>query len=120
MRSSKLFLFAAAFAATACASAPKGSSNSASTVITADQIATANVPTAYDAVDRLHRSWWRDLANPGEVVVYMNNQKLEGGKEALRQIPASDVEQLEYLKSADAVMRFGQDAKSGAIIVTRK
>jgi hypothetical protein len=126
----------ASLALTACASASQspasGSSNSATGAatatptsanrITADEVANAGVATAYDAVDRLHRNWFRDYTSggTGEVVVYMNNQKVEGGKEALRQIPAGDVALLEYLKSADAVMRFGPDAKFGAIILTRK
>ena len=127
MRFSKLFLVASTFAAMACASTPKtGGSDSSSgggssNMITADQIAAANVPTAYDAVDRLHRSWWRDLTAQGDVVIYMNNQKLgDGTKEQLRQIPASEVESLEYLRGTDATMKFGQDAQGGAIIVTRK
>ena len=120
----KLTLIAASFAIAACASTPKaeGSSTTASaTQITADEIAAANVPTAYEAVDRLHRSWFRDLSNPdlGEAVVYLNNEKL-GGKEKLRDFPAWDVAMIEYLKPADALLRFGQDAKGGAIIVTRK
>lgn len=124
------------FAIIACASASQGktsettSSVSGTTTaaatspnrITADDIANAGVATAYDAVDRLHRGWFRDYTSggTGEIVVYMNNQKVEGGKEALRQIPAGDVALLEYLKSSDAVMRFGPDAKFGAIILTRK
>jgi hypothetical protein len=92
-------------------------------MISADDIAAANVPTAYEAVDRLHREWWQDLnhaSNP--VMVYQdNNQKLgDGTKEALRQIPADDVKSIEYLASDAAVMRFGQDALGGAIILTRK
>lgn len=138
MRSSKLLLLAASIAltATACASSGSGSSSSggttasdssasggSATMITADQITAANVPTAYEAVDRLHRDWWQDLNHPqNAVVVYQdNNQKLgDGTKEALRQIPADDVKSIEYLSSNDAVMRFGQDALGGAIILTRK
>lgn len=92
-------------------------------MITADQIAAANVPTAYEAVDRLHRDWWQDLNHPqNPVIVYQdNNQKLgDGTPQALRQIPADDVKSIEYLSSNDAVMRFGQDAIGGAIILTRK
>ena len=120
MRYSKILLVAATFAASACASTPKTGGDSASNTITADQIAAANVPTAYDAVDRLHRAWFRDLTGTGDVVVYLNNQKQDGGKEALRNIPASEVQTLEYLRGSDAQMRFGQDAAGGAIIVTRK
>jgi len=120
MRFGKLTLLAASCAMMACASASKSGSNS--NIITAAEISAANVPTAYDAVDRLHRSWFHDLSSgsSGDVAVYMDNQKLEKGKEALRDIPAQDVASLQYLKATDAVMRFGHDASGGAIIVVRK
>jgi hypothetical protein len=123
MRFPKLLLASLAFAVAACASTPKGgsSSDSASNTLTSVEIEKANVPTAYEAVDRLRRKWFRDMTGQGDVVVYMNNQKLgDGTKEQLRQIPAQDIASLEYLKGSDAVMRFGQDAKGGAIIVNRK
>jgi hypothetical protein len=92
-----------------------------SNTITAEQIAQTSAPTAYQVVDRLHRTWFRDLTGTGGVQVYLStNQKLDGGREALRQIPAQEVALLEYLKSADAVARFGAEASGGAIIVTRR
>jgi hypothetical protein len=123
MRSAKLFMFAAAFAATACASTgggSKGAIDSNATRITSEQITKANVPTAYDAVDRLHRRWFRDITTDAAPAVYLNNQKVDGGIEGLRQIPAGEVLQIDYMKSTDAMMKYGQDAKGGAIIVTRK
>ena len=122
MRSSKLLLLATSFALTACASAPQGS-DGVSNKITAVQIATADVPTAYEAVDRLHRSWFRDPLHPdASVKVYLSTNQLlgDGSKEALRDVPASDVVLLEYMKGDDAIVRFGQDALGGVIIVTRK
>ena len=122
MRFSKL-LFASLsfFALTACASTPKtGAENAgATTTLSAEEITKANVPTAYEAVDRLRRRWFKDMTGEGEVTIYMNNQK-QGDKEYLRQIPAQDIASLQYLKGSDAVMRFGQDAKGGAIIINRK
>lgn len=123
MRSSKLLFLAASFTLAACASAPQGSGSSTDTKITADQIMQANVPTAYEAIDRLHRQWFQDPTLPQDtVVVYLStNEKLgNGGKEDLRQVPAEDVQLIEYLQGSSAVMRFGQEAKGGAIIVTRK
>lgn len=115
------------FALAACTSASQGSSGTTATAasatrITAEEIAAAGVSTAFGAIERLHPNWFRDYtsASSGEIFVYMNNRKVEGGKEALRQVDARDVALLEYLRSVDAVMRFGPDAKYGAIIVTRK
>ena len=106
----------------ACASAGThtGSSNENSSHLTSQEITAANLPTAYDLVDRLRRPWLRDdAATGGEVSVYVDNQKL-GGKEKLRDIPAVDVAEMHFLPSADAVMHFGQDATGGAIVVIRK
>lgn len=126
MRPAKLVILALSFSLAACASAAKSATTAASTAssnrITADEIATANVATAYDAVYSLHRPWFRDMSAgaSGEVFVYVDNRALDEGKEALRQIPAGEVATIDYLKSADAVLRFGPRAKGGAIIVTRK
>lgn len=116
------FSLFAIMAIAACASTPKEGGAAAKTddnVLSAVEIAQANVPTAYEAVDRRRRRWFRDLTGEGEVSVYMNNQR-QGGKEYLREIPAQDIAFLEYLKGTDAVMRFGQEARGGAIIITRK
>jgi hypothetical protein len=109
-------------AAVACSSATTQTASGIPDQITAADIEKANVITAYDAVDRLARRWFRDMSGnaSGEVVVYLDtNQKL-GGKEALRDIPAREVVEIRYLKSADAVGRYGQEASGGAIIVTRR
>ena len=128
MRSSKLLLLATSIALVACATASQGSGASSGssdeTTITADQIMQANVPTAFEAVDRLHRAWFLDQAltpNDSATIYLSTNEKLGDGKpESLKQIPSDDVKLIEYLKGTDATMRFGQDAKGGAIIVTRK
>jgi len=123
MRIRNFLLASLTFVIAACASTPQGPSESDATyyTLTSVEIEKANVPTAYEAVDRLRRKWFRDMTGQGDVVVYMNNQKLNtGAKEELRSIPAQDIASLEYLKGSDAVMRFGQDAKGGAIIVNRK
>jgi hypothetical protein len=128
MRSSKLMLLATSFALVACATASQGSDASSGSAddnkITAEQITQADVPTAYEAVDRLHRRWFLDVARtPNDSAkVYLNtNEKWgDGTASSLRQLPAESVALIEYMNGIDAVVRFGQDAKGGAIIVTRK
>jgi hypothetical protein len=126
MRSNKLVLLALSFTLAACASASQagsaGTSNQSANRITADEIATANVATAYDAIYSLHRTWFRDMSAgaSGEVFVYVDSRAIDEGKEGLRQIPAGAVATIDYLKSADAVLRFGPRARGGAIIVVRK
>jgi hypothetical protein len=107
---------------TGCAAAVQGGAATAADQITEADIAKANVATAYDAVDRLARRWFRDLSGntAGEVAVYLSTDQQLGGKDSLREIPARDVLTLRYLKSADAMARYGPSASGGAIIVTRR
>lgn len=126
MRSNKLVILALSLTLAACASASQtgsaGASAPSANRITADEIAKADVATAYDAIYSLHRPWFRDMSAgaSGEVFVYVDNRVLDGGKEGLRQIPAGQVAVIDYLKAADAVPRFGPRAGGGAIIITRK
>ena len=109
-----------AFAIAGCSAATQNASTAPVDVITAPDIQKANVTTAYDVVDRLARRWFRDLSGnaSGSVAVYLSTDQKLGGKEALRDIAASDVVQLKYLKGADAAARYGASASGGAIIVT--
>jgi hypothetical protein len=68
------------------------------------------------------RRWFRDLSSDsaGEGTAYLDTNQKFGGRNALRDIPARDVAVLHYLKSPDAVGRFGREASGGAITVTRR
>lgn len=80
----------------------------------------ANLPTAYDLVDRLRRPWLRrDAVTGGDVVVYMDNRKV-GGAAALRDIPSVDVGTLEYLANDEAIRRWGTEVTGSVIVVTRR
>lgn len=119
----RLLLTALFLIVTGCASTGTGGTSSAvPTQITAAEIEAANVATAYDAVDRLARRWFRDLSGnaSGSVSVYLDTNQRLGGASALRDISARDVALLRYLRSEDAVARFGSEASGGAIIVTRR
>lgn len=128
MRVHTLILVSVPLALLGCASVPQSSDNGTASAnanrITAEQIAQADAPTAYDVIDRLQRTWWRDLSAgaSGSLVVYWsNNQRIDdGSRDVLRQILSKDVVLLERFKSADAIARFGLEAKGGAIVVTRR
>lgn len=129
MRTKHFAILALSFSLAACASASGGgtaatgaSATASPNRITADEIAKADVATAYDAVYQLHRPWFRDMSAgaSGAVFVYVDNREMTEGVSALRQIPSHEVANIDYLKSADAVLRFGTRARGGAIIVTRK
>lgn len=111
-----------AFLLAGCASTGTGASNPASSSprLSQEEIAAADLPTAYDLVDRLRRPWLRRDAQTGaSVEIYMDNRKL-GGAEALRSIPAADVAQLEFLAHDEAVRRWGSRVAGSVIVVTRR
>jgi len=112
--------------ATACASG--GATDEPATAVrdvrnrlTAEEIAASGVPTAYDAVDRLRRQWKRDMSAPGDaaVSVYLDNRRI-GGLDALRNIGAAEVRELQYVSGREAEQRWGPEARGGAIIVLRR
>ncbi|HEY9480050.1 MAG TPA: hypothetical protein VIP79_08160 [Gemmatimonadaceae bacterium] len=88
--------------------------------LTSEQITAADLPTAYDLVDRLRRPWLRGDATTGkDVVVYMDQQNI-GGAAKLRDIPSVDVAGLEYLPYEEAVRRWGSQVEGSVIVVTRR
>lgn len=114
----------AALIALACASTGRsaGAVPSRSTLL-ADEIATTAPTTAYQAVSRLRPKWLRrrgqiSMRDPsaGEVVVYLDGVRY-GGARSLEGIRADVVEQMEFLDSAQATMRFGTGHAGGAILV---
>ena len=88
--------------------------------LTSDEITAANLPTAYDLVERLRRAWLRkDALTGGDVSVYMDLQMI-GGAEKLRDIPSPDVAGMEYLPNSEAVRKWGSDVKGSVIVITRR
>lgn len=88
--------------------------------LTTEEIDAAKLPNAYELVDRLRRPWLRrDALTGGEVVVYMDEQNI-GGPEKLRDIPAVDVAELQYLPNDQAVRRWGAAIRGSVIVVVRR
>lgn len=87
--------------------------------LTAEQVAETELPTVYDVVDRLRRRWFKDPLSGKGASVYQDGRRL-GDKAALREIPAQEVELLEYIDGQTAILRWGQEAEGGAIVVTLK
>ena len=87
-----------------------------------DEIATANVATAYEAVNRLRPL----LLDQSRVVrgiegrtVFLDGV-LVGGLEQLHSIPAAQVHEIRVLSGIEASGRFGNAAQGGAILVITK
>lgn len=120
--------------ASAAAAAPADSARQNATrpprrnprVLTAEDIANSRATTAFEAVTRLRSRWLHDRG-PGEkddagpvlLQVYRNGQ-LAGDVDALRQIPAGDIDTIEWVDPVAARVRFGPRAGKGAIVVTDK
>ena len=110
-------LSACASSGGAGSSATSSASSSNAPRITAQEIADANLPTAYDLVERLRRPWLRRVGMGGDVVVYMDERKLDGGVGALRDIPSATVAELQYISNGDAVRRWGGGIDGAVIVV---
>ena len=91
--------------------------------ITAEEIAAFETSypsaTAYDLVDRLHRTWLFTREAGTEVHVYQGSQYL-GNVDALRQLQTAAIVQIERLDSRIAQARYGRmrNHSSGALVVT--
>ncbi len=97
-------------------------------LLTADQIAAANVRTAYEAVLHLRPRWLTHSGATGgshtiRVVVddvpYFDPSgfSAEGGPLALRAINATEVLEIRYLSADDATLKFGSGFSAGALLV---
>jgi hypothetical protein len=114
------------FILTACATAggtaatPEASSSTSSARLSRAEILAADVPSAYDVVDRLRRSWLRrDIRTGNEVSVVVDNARA-GGAETLRDIPAVDIGELQFIPSDEATRRWPSQVIGTAILVIRK
>lgn len=105
----------------ACASAPGGGSASTSGPITAEEIASANVPNAYEAVSRLRNAWFRDRSGGGAVtpapLVFVGETRQINGVSDLRNFRAQEIAEIRFVRGAEAVNRWGMDGRGGAIFV---
>ena len=88
--------------------------------LTLAEIEAADLPNAYELVSRLRRPWLRRDARTGAaVVVYMDEQNL-GPASKLREIPAVDVAELQFLPYDEAVRRWGAGGQGSVIVVVRR
>jgi hypothetical protein len=111
----------------ACASGTGGSgARPQANLITAEEIAEANVNYAYEAVERLRPNWlvWRPGRSstdpkPLVPVAFLDNTYL-GDLDQLWTIVASEILEIRYLDDREAVYRYGTTYNSGIIQVIRR
>lgn len=85
------------------------------------EILDSHLTDAYQAVRNLRPNWLRrrgqvSLAQPADVVTYIDNVQL-GGPDMLRTIPTSTVMSIHFLDAASATQRWGLNHVHGAILV---
>lgn len=98
-------------------STPAATASTDQSQLTSVEITAANLPTAYDLVDRLRRPWLRrDGMTGADVAVYQDDRNI-GGAEKLRDIPAVTVSAMQFVPNADAIRRYGNDVKGSVIVV---
>lgn len=113
----------------ACASSGSSGTRSAGRdrdTLTAEEIAEANVGTAYEAVRQLRPEFlrtrgtmsMRDATNE-YAVVYINGIRM-GGPEQLNNVRAGDVSVIRYINASDATTRWGTGHAGGVIEVVVK
>jgi len=105
-------------AATGGTAAPRQSRD----VITREQIDQMPVSSAYEVVQRMRPEYLRDRSansalNRIYAVVYVDGIR-RGLPDALRSIPANDVQEIRFINAIDAQQRYGPDHTGGVIEVT--
>lgn len=93
-------------------------------VITADQIAEGHFTNAMEAIESLRANWLHQRGtdsfnNPGEVQVYLDNNRL-GGIETLRGIQANPIVSIRFIPGLEASGRWGLDHGHGVIFISTR
>ena len=109
--------------AASCASMKQVEDTSDHNVITADEIQSANVNTAYDVITKLHANYLHSrgensilLKQRKEPTVYLDNVEY-GSIASLRNIPASNCAEIRFIEGWDAMTKYGSDHVAGVIQV---
>jgi hypothetical protein len=84
-------------------------------VLMSDEIAKANVSTAYEAVSRL-RPYFLQTRGTAYPIVYVDNVRY-GDVTSLREIAVQNIDRIEYISASDATTRFGTGHAGGVIMV---
>jgi hypothetical protein len=92
-------------------------------VITAPELAHGGAGSTYDAIRHIRPEMLRSR-DPGSLMLFKTlnpavavDNKVFGGVEALRAIPADQVARLEYVSASKAANRYGRTFKDGIVLV---
>jgi outer membrane cobalamin receptor len=112
------------FAVVACSSATKGTSRDRM-IIRADEIATVQAANAYDIVSKLRGSFLRtrgptstrNITSPPSIMVFLDGILVGPVDNSLKQIPATEVQEIRLYSATDAVTKYGSRFNGGVIDV---
>jgi hypothetical protein len=128
MRVSRFLLPLVLAVAAACASSggTSASPRRSSDVITADELASVEVPNLHQAIQRLRPNWLRSRGqvsiqtpDAGNPVVYVDDTRF-GDLRTLEQIVTSEVQEVRRMNAAEATNRYGTGHAGGALVVKRR
>ena len=109
--------------ASSCASMKRAEEGTDRNIITADEIQSANVSTAYDVITKLHANYLHSrgqnsilLKQLKEPTVFLDNVEY-GSIASLRNIPASNCAEIRFIEGWDAMTKYGSDHVAGVIQV---
>ncbi len=93
-------------------------------LLTAEELAEYTTLSAVDVVRRLRPRWLRGRGSgtggQNTPQLILDGARMGDAQSALRSIAVSDIQEMQYLNSSDATMRFGTNFPGGAIIVTSR
>jgi hypothetical protein len=115
---------AVSLALLACASGPSSGGTSRNRdVITLEEIEAQPISTAYDLVQRVRPTWFRNRGpssirggSPSLPVVYVD-EVWSGGLESLRRVSTQIIREIRYINGRDATTKWGLDHGGGVIMV---
>ncbi len=121
------YVYAIAVAALlGCASAGSSGAPRNRSIITEEEIATAHVTSAFDAVERLRPLWLRShgemsINTPGTAYanVYVDGQRY-GDLNTLRNLLANQIGEIRYYNGPEGASKFGLQNTAGVIEVKMK
>lgn len=109
-----------------CAPPAKGRPTRNSNVLTAEEMATTQFYTAYDAIQNLRPHFLRtrgqtnfETGNPPTAQVFLNGQRY-GDIETLRQMTVASIREIRYLSASDATTKYGTGYIAGVIEVSTR
>ena len=120
-----LALIASSIAACASGGSAARPADSRADLITAEEIRRGQWPSVYEMIKNLRPRWLQSrgpdtiLGTPGEVQAHLDDARL-GGVGALRDIPVSGIEYVQFIDPTTSAARWGLNHGHGTVYVSTR